>query len=195
MWCNPARTNARILKMPRINPVNAATTDDETNTTLGAIKAKIGMVPNLYATFAQSPSVLNGFLALSDSLSKGALTPAQREIVALATAQANQCHYCLSAHTLLGKNAGLSADAIAAARNGKADDAQDNAVATLAAALVEARGSVSDADVAAARNGGLDDARIVEVIAHVALNVMTNFTNNVAQTDIDFPVVDLAIAA
>lgn len=181
--------------MPRINPVNATTTDADTNATLGAIKAKIGMVPNLYATFAQSPSVLNGFLTLSDSLSKGALTTAQREIVALATAQANQCHYCVSAHTLLGKNAGLSADSILAARNGKAADAQDNAVATLAAALVEARGSVSDADVAAARNGGLDDARIVEVIAHVALNVMTNFTNNVAQTDIDFPVVDLAIAA
>jgi uncharacterized peroxidase-related enzyme len=181
--------------MPRINPIIAAATDAETNATLGAIKAKIGMIPNLYATFAQSPVVLNGFLALSDSLSKGALTAGQREIVALATAQANQCHYCLSAHTLLGKNAGLSADAIAAARNGKAADAQDNAVAMLAAALVEARGSVSDADMAAARNGGLDDARIVEVIAHVALNVMTNFTNNVAQTDIDFPVVDLAIAA
>lgn len=181
--------------MPRINPINAATADAETAATLGAIKAKIGMVPNLYTTFAHAPSVLNGFLALSDTLSKGALTPAQREIVALATAQANQCHYCLSAHTLLGKNAGLSADAIAAARLGKGAGAQDHAVAALAAALVAARGNVSDSDVAAARAGGLDDARIVEVIAHVALNVMTNFTNNVAQTDIDFPVVDLAVAA
>ncbi len=181
--------------MPRINPVDTTTIDTDTKATLDAIKAKIGMVPNLYATFAQSPSVLNGFLGLSEALSKGALTAAQREIVALATAQANQCHYCVSAHTLLGKNAGLSAEGVLAARNGKAADAQDNAVATLAARLVETRGSVSDTDVAAARTGGLDDARIVEVIAHVALNVMTNFTNNVAQTDIDFPVVDLAIAA
>lgn len=181
--------------MPRINPVDTTTIDANTKATLDAIKAKIGMVPNLYATFAQAPSVLNGFLGLSEALSKGALTAAQREIVALATAQANQCHYCVSAHTLLGKNAGLSAEAVLAARHGKAENAQDNAVATLAARLVETRGSVSDADVAAARTGGLDDARIVEVIAHVALNVMTNFTNNVAQTDIDFPVVDLAIAA
>jgi uncharacterized peroxidase-related enzyme len=181
--------------MPRISPVNPETADADTNATLDAIKAKIGMVPNLYATFAHAPVVLNGFLGLSDALSKGALTAGQREIVALATAQANQCHYCLSAHTLLGKNAGLSPEAIAAARHGKAADRQDNAVAALAARLVEAHGSVSDADVAAARDGGLDDARIVEVIAHVALNVMTNFTNNVAQTDIDFPVVDLAIAA
>jgi uncharacterized peroxidase-related enzyme len=180
--------------MPRINPVDATTIDTDTKATLDAIKAKIGMVPNLYATFAQSPSVLNGFLGLSETLSNGALTAAQREIVALATAQANQCHYCVSAHTLLGKNAGLSAEGVLAARHGKAADPQDNAVATLAARLVETRGSVSDADVAAARTGGLDDARIVEVIAHVALNVMTNFTNNVAQTDIDFPKVELALA-
>jgi uncharacterized peroxidase-related enzyme len=181
--------------MPRINTVDTNAIDADTKATLDAIKAKIGMVPNLYATFAQSPAVLNGFLALSDALSKGVLTAAQREIVALATAQANQCHYCISAHTLLGKNAGLSAEAVLAARHGKADNAQDNAVATLAARLVETRGSVSDADVAAARSGGLTDAHIVEVIAHVSVNVMTNFTNNVAQTDIDFPVVDLALAA
>jgi uncharacterized peroxidase-related enzyme len=181
--------------MPRITPVNPGNADAETSATLGAIKAKIGMVPNLYATFAQSPAVLNGFLALSDALSKGALTPAQREVVALATAQANQCHYCLSAHTLLGKNAGLSAEAILAARHGKGGNVSDNAIAELAVRLVETRGSVRDADVAAARSAGLDDARIIEIIAHVSLNVMTNFTNNVAQTDIDFPVVDLAIAA
>ncbi len=181
--------------MSRINPVTAAAATAETNATLAAVKAKIGMVPNLYATFAQSPAVLNGFLALSDALSKGLLTPRQREIVALATAQANSCHYCLSAHTLLGKGAGLSPDAIRAARQGKADNAPDNAVASFAARLVETRGMVSDADVVSARLAGLDDARIVEVIAHVSLNTLTNFTNNVAQTVIDFPVVDLAIAA
>jgi uncharacterized peroxidase-related enzyme len=181
--------------MPRIKPIDANAIDTNTKATLGAIKAKIGMVPNLYATFAQAPSVLNGFLGLSEALSKGALSAAQREIIALAAAQANQCHYCISAHTLLGKNAGLSPDGILAARQGKASNALDNAVARLAARLIETRGSVSDTDIAASRNDGLDDARILEVIAHVALNVMTNFTNNVAQTDIDFPVVNLATAA
>lgn len=179
--------------MPRINPVT--TTDAATQSTLDAVKAKIGMVPNLYATFAQAPAVLTGFLALGDALSKGVLTAAQREIVALATAQANGCHYCVSAHTLLGKGAGLSADGIRDARQGKGANAIDNAIAALAVKLVESRGSISDADLAAARLAGLDDARIVEVIAHVSLNTLTNFTNNVAQTAIDFPVVALAIAA
>lgn len=179
--------------MPRITPVT--TTDAATQSTLDAVKAKIGMVPNLYATFAQAPAVLNGFLALGDALSKGVLTAAQREIVALATAQTNGCHYCISAHTLLGKGAGLSADAMLEARQGKGANAIDTALAALAVKLVETRGSISDADLAAARAAGLDDTHIVEVIAHVAHNTLTNFTNNVAQTDIDFPVVSLTLAA
>lgn len=179
--------------MPRITPVT--TTDAATQSTLDAVKAKIGMVPNLYATFAQAPAVLNGFLALGDALSKGVLTAAQREIVALATAQTNGCHYCISAHTLLGKGAGLSADAMLEARQGKGANAIDTALAALAVKLVETRGSISDADLAAARAAGLDDTQIVEVIAHVAYNTLTNFTNNVAQTDIDFPVVSLTLAA
>lgn len=179
--------------MPRINPVT--TTDAATQATLDAVKAKIGMVPNLYATFAQAPAVLTGFLGLGDALAKGSLSAAQREIVALATAQTNGCHYCVSAHTLLGKGAGLSADAIRDARQGKGANAIDNAIAALAVSLVEARGSISDADLAAARLAGLNDGLIVEVIAHVAYNTLTNFTNNVAQTAIDFPVVSLAIAA
>ena len=123
------------------------------------------------------------------------LTAAQREIVALAVAQYNSCHYCLSAHTLLGKGAGLSPEAIRAARLGKGQDPLDDAIATLALRIVETRGQVSDSDLSAARLAGLDDARIVEIVGNVAHNVLTNFMNNVAQTKIDFPVVDVAVAA
>ena len=181
--------------MPRIAPIDAAKSDAGVQATLSAVKAKIGMVPNLFSTFAQSPAVLNGYLAFSDALNSGVLTAKQREIIALTVAQANECHYCLSAHTLLGKGAGLSADAIRKAREGKADSTIDNAVAVFARRVVETRGQVSDADVAAARSAGLDDARMVEVIAGVAINVFTNYTNNVAKTDIDFPKVDVALRA
>ncbi len=181
--------------MPRIAPVNPATADTGVQATLAAVKAKIGMVPNLFKTFAHSPAVLNAYLALSDGLTSGELTAKQREIVALAVAQANSCSYCLSAHTMMGKGAGLSADAILAARHGNGTDAIDQAIARLAHELVEVRGQISDAQLAAARLAGLDDARIVEIVAAVALNTMTNFMNNVAHTDIDFPKIDLALAA
>lgn len=179
--------------MPRIVPINAAQAAAGVQATLSAVKAKIGMVPNLFSTFARSPAVLNGYLAFSDALSNGALSAKQREIVALTVAQANECHYCLSAHTRLGQGAGLSADAIRKARKGEGESSLDNAVAVFARRVVETRGQVSDADVATARSAGLDDAHLVEVIAGVAINVFTNYTNNVAQTDIDFPKVDVAL--
>jgi uncharacterized peroxidase-related enzyme len=181
--------------MPRIAPIEATRADADVQATLSAVKAKIGMVPNLFSTFARSPAVLNGYLALSDALGKGILTTSQREIIALAVAQANECAYCLSAHTLMGKGAGLSPEAIRVARQGKAEHATDNAVAAFARRVIEARGQISDADFAAARSTGLGDAHIVEIIANVAINVLTNYTNNVALTDVDFPKVDVRPAA
>lgn len=181
--------------MPRIKTIEVAHSDADVQATLSAVKAKIGMVPNLFATFAQSPAVLSGYLAFSDALGKGVLTARQREIVALAVAQANDCQYCLSAHTLMGKGAGLTPEGIQAARQGKAKDAVDNAVAALAKRVVESRGKIADSDLATARSAGLDDARIIEVIANVGINVFTNLTNNVAQTDVDFPKVDVALRA
>jgi len=181
--------------MPRIAPIDTAKASAGVQATLSAVKAKIGMVPNLFTTFARSSAVLDGYLAFADALGKGMLTPAQREIISLTVGQANACGYCLSAHTLMGKGAGLSAEGIRNAREGKADSVIDNAVASFASRVVETRGQVTDADIAAARLAGLDDARIVEVIANVAINVLTNYTNNVAHTDIDFPKVNVALHA
>ena len=181
--------------MPRIAPIDAAQADTSVQATLSAVKSKIGMVPNLFTTFAQSPSVLTGYLGFSDALSHGVLTAPQREIIALSVAQANECHYCLSAHSLMGKGAGLSPSAIRKAREGAAENAIDNAVAVFARRVVDLRGQVSDADIAAARTAGLGNAHIVEVIANVAINILTNYTNNVALTDIDFPKVEVALRA
>ena len=177
--------------MPRITPRSADRVDSETAATLAAVKAKIGMVPNLHATLAAAPAALNAYLATNDALSKGRLSARQREIVSLASAQINQCQYCLSAHTVLGGGAGLSAEAIAAARSGRADNPADNAVAALTMRLINSRGMIGDEELAEAHAAGLDDGLILEVIAHVAMNTLTNFTNNVAETDIDFPVVSL----
>ena len=177
--------------MPRINPVSPEHTDAATQATLTAVKGKLGMVPNMFATFARAPATLNGYLALSEALGAGNLTAAQREIVALATGQANTCHYCLSAHTLIGKGAGLSEEAILDARSGRGTDPKNHGIAALAGKIVTQLGVISDDDLAAARNAGLDDGLVLEVVANVALNILTNYTNHIAQTEIDFPVVPL----
>ena len=171
--------------MTQIAPLTIDTADAATAATLKAVKAKLGMVPNLFATLAHAPAALNGYLGLSETLGTGRLNASQREIVALAAGQANRCQYCLSAHTLIGKGAGLSAEAIAAARTGQAANALDDAIAGFARALVEQRGVV----LANYRRAGLDDGLILEVIANVALNTLTNYTNHIADPTVDFPVV------
>lgn len=173
--------------MIRIHPVSLNEADPDTRQTLEAVKAKVGMIPNLYATFARSPATLQGFLSLSEQLSQGQLSPAQRETIALAVGQTNQCQYCLSAHTLLGKAAGLTEQQCHSARAG------DDALARFAARLVDQRGLISDDDLGTIKALGFDDGQIVEIVANVAMNILTNYTNHVAATDIDFPAVDLAL--
>lgn len=175
--------------MPHIAPLSLDAADTATAATLNAVKAKIGMIPNLFATLARAPAALNGYLGLSEALGTGRLNAAQREIVALAAGQANRCQYCLSAHTLIAQGTGLSSDDIAAARAGRATNALNNAIAGFARALVEQRGGVATETMASYRSAGLDDGLILEIIANVALNTLTNYSNHIADTAIDFPVI------
>jgi len=130
------------------------------------------------------------------SRSEGLLDPKTRERIALAIAEINGCSYCLSAHTYLGKNvAKLDDTEIAANRNGNSSDPKAAAAVKFAARVALERGHVSDADLAAVKAAGYSNAEIVEIVLHVALNTLTNYINEVAQTEIDFPKVDLKIAA
>ena len=163
---------------------------------LEAVKKQIGVVPNLFRLVANSPAALEGYLGMSGALGKGALPAPTRERIALAVAQINGCAYCLSAHTYLGKNVAKLDDAeIAANRAGASNDAKADAAVRFAAKVTELRGKVSAEDVLAVRNAGYSDAQIVEIVQHVALNTWTNYINEVAKTEIDFPVVDARLAA
>jgi uncharacterized peroxidase-related enzyme len=118
------------------------------------------------------------------------LPVATHERIALAIAEFNACDYCLSAHTYLGKNvAKLDDSEIAANRNGSSNDARADAAVRFARKVAQLRGQVSDDDVRSIRAAGYTDGEIVEIVQHVALNTWTNYVNNVARTEIDFPVV------
>lgn len=163
---------------------------------LEAVKKQLGSVPNLFRIAATSPAALEGFLGLNGALAKGALDPSTRERIALSVAQINGCGYCLAAHTYLGKNVAKLSDAeIAANRTGHSTDAKANAAVAFAVKVTMDRGAVSDADFAAVRAAGYSDAAIVEIVAHVALNTLTNYINEVFKTDVDFPAVTVKIAA
>jgi AhpD family alkylhydroperoxidase len=139
----------------------------------------------------QSPAALEGYLSLNGALAKGVLDVKVRERIALAVAEFNRCTYCLSAHTYLAQHAAkLDAAEIALARDGHANDSRTDAALIFARAVLERRGAVEDADLAAARQAGLEEPALLEIVVNVALNVLTNYVNNVAQTTVDFPVVE-----
>jgi uncharacterized peroxidase-related enzyme len=157
-------------------------------TLLAEVKKQLGVVPNLMKMVGNSPAALQGYLALNGALAQGSLGVPLRERIALAVAEANRCDYCLSAHSYLGTHAArLSPDEIAAARSGASADASAAAALAFARRVLDARGHVADTDLAAVRAAGYSDAGIVEIVVNVALNVLTNYVNSVAQTEIDFP--------
>lgn len=162
---------------------------------LQGVEKQLGLVPNMFRLIANSPAALEGYLALSGALAKGSLPAPTRERIALAVAEVNGCGYCLAAHSYLGANlAKLDATEIVANRRGHSTDAKADAAVRFAASVVKARGHVSDDEVEAIRLAGYSDAQVVEIVLHVAVNTLTNYANEVAQTVVDFPAVE-ALAA
>jgi len=158
---------------------------------LEAVARQLGSVPNLFRVVASSPNALTGLLGLEGAASKGRLGAKTLERIALAVAEVNACGYCLSAHTYIARNLAKLDDAeITANRNGISNDPQAAAAVGFAVQVARARGHVTDAQVAAVRAAGFDDAQIVEIVQAVVLNTYTNYINEVARTDIDFPVVE-----
>ncbi|MBU3259553.1 carboxymuconolactone decarboxylase family protein [Roseovarius sp. PS-C2] len=162
---------------------------------LAGVKKMLGSVPNLFRITANSPAALEGYLGLNGALAKGSLDTRTRERIALAVAQVNGCDYCLAAHTYLGTHvAKLDKAEIAANRAGKSQDVKAEAAIRFAVALVIERGHVADADVSAIKAAGYSEAEIVEIVAHVAINTLTNYLNSALDTPIDFPVVSPKVA-
>ena len=174
--------------MERVTPVSLESVAGKAKQLLDDVKAKLGVVPNMTRAMAVSPSVLDAYLGFSGALAHGILPAGVREQLALDIGEANHCDYCVSAHTYIGKNvAGLSDEDILDSRKGTATDAKTAALLRFARTVVAKQGVVDDADVEAVRAAGYGDAEIAEVVAHVALNIFTNYFNNVAGTAIDFP--------
>lgn len=159
------------------------------------VKRQFGVAPNLYRLFGVSPAALEGMTSLSGALSNS-LDLKTRERIAIAVAQANGCDYCLSAHSYIGLNlAKLDPAELALSRKGASSDAKVESALRFALKVVETRGKVADADLAAVRAAGYGDAEILDIVALVVLNVMTNYFGNVSHAEIDFPVVLSAQAA
>jgi uncharacterized peroxidase-related enzyme len=173
--------------MSHLQTIDPSTATGKSKELLEAVKSKLGMVPNMTKVMATSPIVLQSYLSFSGALAGGLLDAKMREELALLTAQENGCDYCLSAHTMIGKMVGLNHEEIVASRTGKVSNPRTTAALTFAKQILDAKGRISEVELAEVRNAGFSDGEIAEIIAHVALNVFTNYFNIATGVDIDFP--------
>lgn len=181
--------------MSRISALTPATAPVASQPLLDQIQSAFGAVPAMFRTVAHSPAALASMWGSFGALGGGTIPARLGEQIAVAVADRNACEYCLAAHTALGRKAGASAAEMAAAQAGESADPRTAAALRFALKLVDARGQVADTDVQALRTAGFDDGQIVEILAHVALNVFTNYVNVAFAVPVDFPAVKLRAQA
>lgn len=181
--------------MTRIPLVANNAAAGEAKTLLSQIHGAFGATPNMFRAVANSPAALKSLWGSFGALGGGVIPARLGEQIAVAVADRNACHYCLAAHTALGRKAGVSVEELAAAQSGESSDPKTAAALRFALKLVNDRGQVGDADVQALRDVGFDDQHIVEILAHVALNLFTNYVNVAFDVPVDFPGVKLRTAA
>jgi uncharacterized peroxidase-related enzyme len=181
-----------MSRVPLIDPAHAS---GERKQLLDQIHGAFGATPAMFRAVANSSAALKSLWGSFGALGAGVVPAKLAEQIAVAVADRNGCEYCLAAHTMLGRKAGASAAEMAAAQQGEAADARTAAALRFALKLVNDRAHVSDADVQALRAAGFDDEHIVEILAHVALNLFTNYVNVAFGVPVDFPAVKLQRAA
>lgn len=177
--------------MSRIELVNPAQAQGDAAQLLQQINGAFGVVPNMFRAVANSPAALRSMWGAFGALGGGAIGARLGEQIAVAVADRNDCEYCLAAHTVLGQKAGASREEMAAAQAGQSADPKTAAALKFALAVVEKRAHIDDADVTALRAAGFGDGQIVEILAHVALNLFTNYVNVAFKVPVDFPGVKL----
>ena len=173
--------------MQRLNSVNPQVAQGRTKELLDTVQQAFGMIPNTAKVMANSPAVLDSFLAFSTAMGTVQIGGKLHNQVKLTTSETNSCVYCTSILSAVAPSAGLSADDILAGRTGNSEDRRTKAALAFANDVLESRGKVNDQQLAAVRDAGFGDAEIVEIVASVVLGCFTNFLNNVADTELDIP--------
>jgi uncharacterized peroxidase-related enzyme len=181
--------------MNRVPLIERTATSPDRKALLDTIHGAFGTTPNMFRAVANSPAALKSMWAAFGALGAGVLGAKLGEQIAVAVADRNACAYCLAAHTALGRKAGASAEEMQHAQAGESTDPRTQAALRFALQLVNTRGQVSAVDVQSLRGAGFGDEEVVEIIAHVALNLFTNYVNVALAVPVDFPAVKLRTAA
>lgn len=178
--------------MANLHPVEIASSSDAQQLLFKKVEGAFGTVPNMFRTIGHSSAALESMWTSFGALGKGSISPALGEQIAVLVADINRCEYCLSAHTVLGKNAGVTKEEMELAQRGVSNDPKVQAALDFAKKLVTQHGQVSRDDIGLVKRAGFSDAELTEILAHVALNIFTNYTNVAFDVEVDFPKASLS---
>lgn len=173
--------------MKTLEALNRDQVSESNQQIFDTLKKKVGMVPNLYATAANSNVALGAILGFGETLGGGAFSGKEVEAIALAVSQVNDCEYCLAAHTAIGKMNGFTEAQTIDLRTGTIEDTKLAALTQLARELADNKGRADQSFTDAFFAAGYSKAALVDLIGFVALNTFNNFLNNTAGTTVDFP--------
>lgn len=145
----------------------------------------LGFVPNLYATIAHSDNGLKRFLDYQNA--KTSFNNKEKEAINLVVSQVNECQYCLSAHTVLGKMNGFSEEELIHIRKRGSENSKLKALVALAADITEKRGVAEEALVDDFFEQGYNLENLVDLVLQVSDKTAMNYLHNLTKIDIDFP--------
>jgi uncharacterized peroxidase-related enzyme len=165
---------------------NMDTASDAAKNDLRQVQEKHRFIPNLLGLMANAPPVLTAYLTLGELFEQTSLSPLERQIVLLAASVANECDYCVAAHSVTGKMHQVPADAIAAIREGRSlSVARWQALRLLTQDIVTKQGWPDDDVIAHFIDVGFSASQVLEVILGVAMKTLSNYTNHLAATPLD----------
>ncbi len=153
---------------------------------LAKVQDKYGFVPNVFGVLAESPAALAAYTAIGAALDSGSLTPAEQQVVLIATSVANGCTYCVAAHSTVASMQEVPAPVVTAVRDGApVADAKLEALHDFTLAVVNGRGWANKEAVAAFFNAGYNKAQLLEVVTAISLKTLSNYTNHLTDTPLD----------
>ena len=172
-----------LAPFERFNEDNAP---QQSKVHLKNVKANFGMIPNLERVMAQAPSLLASYASAWDQFDTTSLTPVERQVVYQTVNFENNCQYCVPWHTVLSEEAGMNKEDVEALRNSAPLSEQKlEALRLFTQSVVRTRGSIEPHGLKAFYHAGYGSQQALEVVLGVAIKVMSNYTNAIAQTPLD----------
>ncbi|HEU4727306.1 MAG TPA: carboxymuconolactone decarboxylase family protein [Kofleriaceae bacterium] len=170
----------------RIHTIESA--PEKSRQALQGLQQKLGLVPNLAATMAESPALVNSFVAAFGNFHGGTLTGGQRQVLLLANAVTNACTWAVAFHSTAALEVGIAPEEVRAIRERRLpQDGKLAALSALTRALIEKRGHLDERDLGAFAQAGFGADQVLEVIAGLAVSVMANYAGNITRPPVEAP--------